>query len=498
MNVRAHVSMVFHLDKCIGCHTCSVACKNIWTDRPGAEYMWWNNVETKPGTGYPTRWEDQLNYKGGWELNDQRELQLKSQTKGNYFQKIFYNPNQPGLDEYYEPWTYRYGDLTNAPEGDDQPTARPISQITGEDMEIEAGPNWDDDLGGSPVYAANDPNLDALTEDERRVLFDVEQITMMYLPRICNHCANPSCVAACPSGALYKRGEDGIVLVNQDTCRGWRACVAACPYKKVYYNWKTGKAEKCILCYPRIETGQPPACFHSCVGRIRYMGVLLYDADRVEEAMKAPEDALVESHRSVLLDPFDPAVIAGAEANGISAQFIESAQRSPVWNYVMKWKLALPLHPEFRTLPMLYYVPPLLPVSGRAGDGIYQQNATEFFSNLDSARLPIRYLASLFSAGNEKIVHDVMKRQMAVRYFKRAQDVDDVDATKVHAVLREAGLSEEDAEAIYQMTTLAPMNERYVMPPIQREVNIAGSGCSPEMCKGSCGLGAISTPERGL
>jgi nitrate reductase beta subunit len=164
----------------------------------------------------------------------------------------------------------------------------------------------------------------------------------------------------------------------------------------------------------------------------------------------------------------------------------------------MKWKLALPLHPEFRTLPMLYYVPPLLPVSGRAGDGIYQQNATEFFSNLDSARLPIRYLASLFSAGNEKIVHDVMKRQMAVRYFKRAQDVDDVDAAKVHAVLREAGLSEEDAEAIYQMTTLAPMNERYVMPPIQREVNIAGSGCSPEMCKGSCGLGAISTPERGL
>ena len=59
--------MVFHLDKCIGCHTCSVACKNVWTDRKGAEYMWWNNVETKPGTGYPTKWEDQGKYKGGWE-----------------------------------------------------------------------------------------------------------------------------------------------------------------------------------------------------------------------------------------------------------------------------------------------------------------------------------------------------------------------------------------------------------------------------------------------
>ena len=59
MNVRAHMSMLFHLDKCIGCHTCSVACKNLWTDRKGAEYMWWNNVETRPGTGYPTQWENQ-------------------------------------------------------------------------------------------------------------------------------------------------------------------------------------------------------------------------------------------------------------------------------------------------------------------------------------------------------------------------------------------------------------------------------------------------------
>jgi nitrate reductase beta subunit len=490
--------MVFHLDKCIGCHTCSVACKNVWTDRPGAEYMWWNNVETKPGTGYPTRWEDQLNYQGGWELTDRRELRLRSQTKGGAFHKLFHNPAQPGLDDYYEPWTYRYSDLFNAPEGQDQPTARPISQITGEEMDIEAGPNWDDDLGGSPVYAENDPNLDALTEDERNALFEVERITMMYLPRICNHCANPSCVASCPSGALYKRGEDGIVLVNQDQCRGWRACVAACPYKKVYYNWKTGKSEKCILCYPRLETGQPPACFHSCVGRIRYMGVLLYDADRVESAMKAPEESLVEAQRSVLLDPFDPAVIAGAERNGINPQFVDAAQRSPVWKYVMQWKIALPLHPEFRTLPMLYYVPPLLPVSGRAGDGIYAQDATEFFSNLDSARLPMKYLAALFSAGNMEVVRHAMKRQMAVRYYKRAEDLDDAAMARAHAVLREAGLSAEDAEAIYQLTTLAPLNERYVMPPIQREVAIDGTGCSPEACKGRCGLGTTNTPQRGL
>ena len=500
MDVRAHVAMVFHLDKCIGCHTCSVACKNVWTDRPGAEYMWWNNVETKPGTGYPTLWEDQLNYKGGWELGAKRELKLRCQNKVSSFLKLFYNPNQPGLDDYYEPWTYKYQDLFDAEAGGDQPTAVPVSQITGEVIDIEAGPNWDDDLSGSPVYAENDPNLKHLTEDERRMLFEIENISMMYLPRICNHCANPSCVASCPSGALYKRGEDGIVLVNQDKCRGWRACVSACPYKKIYYNWQTGKSEKCILCYPRVETGQPPACFHACVGRIRYMGVLLYDADRIEEAMKAPERSLVEAQRSVLLDPNDPEVVRGAAESGVSDAFVAVARRSPVYKYVKEWELALPLHPEFRTMPMLYYVPPLLPISGRMGDGIYEHDADEFFSHLAKARLPIRYLAALFGAGNEDVVNAVMKKQMAVRYYKRAQDVDDVDPEKVKRVLREAHLTPEQAEAIYRLTALGNIENRYVMPPIQREEAIDGEdapGCMPELCKGACGFGTTQPPRRG-
>ena len=144
--------MVFHLDKCIGCHTCSIACKNIWTDRKGTEYMWWNNVETKPGTGFPTRWEDQERYKGGWEKKN-GDLELKSQNKGKALFNIFHNPNQPTMDDYYEPWTYDYQNLFNAPEGADQPTAKPISMVTGEYINVEAGPNWDDDLGGSPVYA---------------------------------------------------------------------------------------------------------------------------------------------------------------------------------------------------------------------------------------------------------------------------------------------------------------------------------------------------------
>ena len=496
MDVRAQTAMVFHLDKCIGCHTCSIACKNVWTDRPGAEYMWWNNVETKPGTGYPTHWEDQVNYKGGWKVDADGKLSLRCQNRADAFLKLFYNPNQPGLDDYYEPWTYKYDDLCNAPAGDDQPTARPVSQITGEPINIEAGPNWDDDLSGSPIYAENDPNLAKLSDDERRMMFEVERLTMMYLPRICNHCANPSCVAACPSGALYKRGEDGVVLINQEVCRGWRNCIAACPYKKIYFNWMTGKSEKCILCYPRIETGQAPACFHSCVGRIRYMGVLFYDADRIESAMKTPDAGLVEAQRSVLLDPRDPKVAAGARANGMSTAFIEAAQRSPVWKYVMEWKLALPLHPEFRTLPMLYYVPPLLPVMGRLGEGIYGHQVDEIFGKIEEARLPMKYLAALMSAGNVSIVEEVMRKLLAVRYAMRAGEVDDVSDATLRRVLRDAGLTMEQARDIYRLTSLCGPDERYVMAPIQREEAMNEPGCSPESCRGQCGLGLTQAPKR--
>ncbi len=497
MNVRAHMSMVFHLDKCIGCHTCSVACKNIWTDRPGAEYMWWNNVETKPGTGYPTLWEDQLNYKGGWVVDKDRNLKLRSQDKKDFLPKLFYNPSQPQLKDYYEPWTYKYENLIEAPADNDQPTAIPVSQITGEPIDIDAGPNWDDDLSGSPVYAENDPNFQALTNEEKEMLFSIERISMMYLPRICNHCANPSCVASCPSGALYKRGEDGIVLVNQDKCRGWRACVTACPYKKIYYNWKTGKSEKCILCYPRVETGQAPACFHTCVGRIRYMGVMLYDADRIEEAMKVPKEGLVESQRSVLLDPNDPKVIENALANGISPGWIESAQKSPVWKYVMEWKMALPLHPEFRTLPMLYYVPPLLPVMGRMDNSVYEHDSETIFASIDKARLPMKYLAALFSAGNMEPVRDSMKKLMAVRVYQRSLTMGDIEPEKLVKILRDAQLTEAQAQEIYRLSALPGPEDRFMMPPIQREESVENT-CSVDKCKGSCGLGKTETPQRGL
>ncbi len=515
MNIRAQISMMFHLDKCIGCHTCSIACKNIWSDRQGTEYMWWNNVETKPGTGYPTKWEDQDKYKGGWELkpkngssngasaDSSRSLGLRATDKMRGFANLFHQPHLPTIDDYYEPWTYKYGDLFDAPASDDQPTARPISLITGEPMDIEAGPNWDDDLSGSPIYAANDPNFAALTPAEQEAFFEMQRMVFFYMPRICNHCLNPGCVASCPSGALYKRGEDGIVLVNQNVCRGWRYCVSACPYKKVYYNWKTGKSEKCILCFPRLESGQAPACFHSCVGRIRYLGVVLYDADKIEEFAKAPDKDLVDKQRELIMDPFDPAIIAQAEKDGVHPSVIKSAQQSPVYRFVKEWGLALPLHAEFRTLPMLFYIPPMLPVVGYVEDGTYNVDAETYFGTLDKARAPMAYLASLFSAGNTYHIRKTYEKLLAVRTYRRAKQVGDIDSEQVEAVLQAAGLTEKECEEIYRLTSLPTFEDRFVVPPMHREYvtelmdeeDLMGS---PYGYKAETGVGFSGKPDRGL
>jgi nitrate reductase beta subunit len=152
---------------------------------------------------------------------------------------------------------------------------------------------------------------------------------MMYLPRLCEHCLNPACVASAQSAAIYKREEDGIVLIDQDKCRGWRMCVSGCPYKKIYYNWKSGKAEKCIFCYPRIEAGQPTVCSETCVGRIRYLGVLLYDADRIQEAASVEHDKdLYQAQLDIFLDPNDPKVIEQARRRHPRQAWMEARARA--------------------------------------------------------------------------------------------------------------------------------------------------------------------------
>lgn len=494
MDVRSQIAMVFHLDKCIGCHTCSIACKNLWTDRKGAEYMWWNNVETKPGTGYPHRWEDQEDYKGGW-IKEGNKVTLKGAGKFRGFKNIFHNPNLPVLDDYYEPWTYKYDDLISSPEGNDQPTARPVSLVTGENIDLKAGPNWDDDLSGSELYAKNDVNFKAMTKQEQEEMFSLERLVMMYLPRICNHCLNPTCAAACPSGALYKRGEDGIVLVNQEKCRAWRMCVTACPYKKVYYNWSTGKSEKCILCYPRLEVGEVPACMHSCVGRIRYLGVLLYDADKIEKAVHQDDDQLIDAQLDTLLDPFDPEVIKKAKENGIHDSVIASAQKSPIYKWVKEWGLALPLHAEYRTMPNLFYVPPLLPIMGNVTDNIYDTVNKSYFTSIDRCRLPVKYLANLFSIGDEGRVRKVLKKLMAVRMHRRHETTKDMEKEDIVAALKEAELTAEEADAIYYLTSLCTFEDRFVIPASHREEAIEMTKMVIDH-KGETGIGFSLKPER--
>lgn len=452
-----------NLDKCIGCHTCSVTCKNTWTNRKGAEYMWFNNVETKPGIGYPKQWENQDKYKGGWVLKNGK-LELRSGSRANRLMNIFHNPDQPTIDDYYEPWDYDYEKLQQSPELKHQPVARPKSKITGEYMNLEWGPNWEDDLAGVHESGYEDPNMAGI---EEAVRMEFEQVFMMYLPRICEHCINPSCVSSCPSGAMYKREEDGIVLVDQNACRSWRFCVSSCPYKKVYFNWQTNKAEKCTLCFPRIEQGLPTICSETCVGRIRYLGVMFYDADRVEEAASVEnEQDLYESQLSLFLDPNDPEVIAAAREANIPEDWIEYAQRSPIYKMAVDWKIALPLHPEYRTLPMVWYVPPLSPITNMVEGKGATASPDDIFPAIDDMRIPVQYLSNLLSAGDTDVIKTVLKKMAVMRSHMRARNLNkETDAE----LLAQFGMTEKETEEMYRLLAIAKYDDRFVIPAAHRE-----------------------------
>ena len=469
MRVMAQVGMVMNLDKCIGCHTCSVTCKQAWTNRAGTEYVWFNNVETRPGQGYPRRYEDQEKWRGGWHLNNKGKLRLRTGGRMQKLLTLFASPVQPTIYDYYEPWTYDYQMLIDAPLGDDFPVARPRSLLTGDDTKVTWSANWDDDLGGAPELGALDPIVEKLRrESEDAVKFSFEQTFMFYLPRICEHCLNPSCMASCPSGAIYKRSEDGIVLVDQDRCRGWRQCITGCPYKKIYFNHRTGKAEKCTLCYPRIEVGQPTVCSETCVGRLRYLGLFLYDVDAVTEAASTPDDTdLYEAQLNLLLDPNDPDVIAGARAEGIPEDWLDAARRSPIYALAKEFRVALPLHPEYRTMPMVWYVPPLSPIVDLlSGQGHDAEDAGTLFGAIDALRIPVEYLAELFSAGDTSVIDGVLRKLAAMRAYMRDITLGREPDPDIPASV---GMSEEQVYEMYRLMAIAKYEERYVIPTAHLE-----------------------------
>ncbi|HVP08121.1 MAG TPA: nitrate reductase subunit beta, partial [Burkholderiales bacterium] len=427
------------------------------------EYAWFNNVETKPGVGYPKEWENQKRWNGGWERTAGGRIRPKQGGKLALLAKIFANPNLPEIDDYYEPFTFDYEHLHTAPESKAAPVARPRSLITGERMQkIEWGPNWEEILGGEFEKRKQDYNFEDV---QKEIYGQFENTFMMYLPRLCEHCLNPTCVASCPSGSIYKREEDGIVLVDQDKCRGWRMCVSGCPYKKIYYNWSTGKAEKCIFCYPRIEVGQPTVCSETCVGRIRYLGVLLYDADGIEQAASVadPQD-LYEAQLKLFLDPYDPSVIEQARRDGVPDAWLEAAKHSPVYRMAMDWKIAFPLHPEYRTLPMVWYVPPLSPISAAANSG--QLGSFGEIPDVSQLRIPLKYLANLLTAGDEAPVKLALERMLAMRAYMRSLVV---EKNKNLSVLKQVGLSVAQVEDMYRIMAIANYEDRFVIPTTHRE-----------------------------
>ncbi|MCU0233241.1 MAG: dehydrogenase [Thermoanaerobaculales bacterium] len=258
------VAYVFDTNKCIECQTCTVACKTCWTSGKGQEIIFWNNVETKPYGGYPLEWDTRLLAKTGPAAWKGTTLVTPTvfETEGD---KQPPNGHRPAVDDYSSP---------NVGEDD----------ITGT---IEMGAAFS---GVHPMW-------------------------MFYLARICNHCDHPACLAACPRQAIYKRDEDGIVLIDQERCRGYQECVRACPYKKTFFNVISRASEKCIGCFPRVEQGQVALCVESCIGKIRLHGFL---TTRGEPRPDNPLDYIVKIR-----------------------------------------KLALPLYPQHGTGPNVYYIPPV-------------------------------------------------------------------------------------------------------------------------------------------
>ncbi len=262
---KRQIAWVFDTNKCIACQTCTVACKSTWTSGTGQEYMLWNNVETKPYGFFPQGWDVQLLDRLGvvkWDGN-------------TYAGQTVFESAPAG--ERVNGWLPAAEDWAHPTVGADAPAGA-----------VERG-----------AY------MDRLPHDT----------WFSYLARICNHCTYPACVAACPRQAIYKRPEDGIVLVDQARCRGYQECVAACPYKKVMYNNETRVSEKCIACFPKIEQGYQPQCVTTCIGRIR-----------IASFISGPEEM--------------------------------DAQR-PIDFLVKVRKVALPLYPQSGTEPNVYYIPPI-------------------------------------------------------------------------------------------------------------------------------------------
>jgi nitrate reductase beta subunit len=286
---------IFNINRCIGCQTCSGACKATWTFSKGQEYMWWNNVETKPYGGYPQHWDMKILE----QLDEAHQAESKAPI---------WKPDESSKYGVYDGMT-----ITEAAKSGEQALG-----YLPPDAEWTA-PNFYEDTSTSYKGGSMGISLDGASLPEHQAWF-------FYLQRICNHCTYPACAAACPRKAIYKRPEDGIVLIDQARCRGYKKCVEQCPYKKSMYRGTTSASEKCVACYPRVEGDDPLSegvpmetrCMAVCPGKIRLNGLV---------------------------------------GVGEDGSWVEDPQH-PLYHLIQVEKIALPLYPQFGTEPNVYYIPP--------------------------------------------------------------------------------------------------------------------------------------------
>src|SRR5262249_14819304 len=145
----------------------------------------------------------------------------------------------------------------------------------------------------------------------------------------------------------------------------------------------------------------------------------------------------------------------------------EAARRSPVYELAVRHKVALPLHPEYRTLPMVWYIPPLSPVADVVhAAGYNDADPDRVFATIDALRIPVEYLANLFTAGDAGTVRAVLHKLAAVRAMMRAAQLGLEPAGELPASV---GASKSDLEDLYRLLAIAKYDDRYVIPPAHTE-----------------------------
>ena len=184
----------------------------------------------------------------------------------------------------------------------------------------------------------------------------------------------------------------------------------------------------------------------------RFRDVTEHDAQALRAELGLPDDQKIILYSGNI-----------GEKQGLES-VIDAAQQSPVYKMAMDWKLALPLHPEYRTLPMVWYVPPLSPIQSAADAGELGSNG--ILPDVESLRIPVQYLANLLTAGDTQPVLLALKRMLAMRHYKRAETVDGVVDTRA---LEEVGLSEAQAQEMYRYLAIANYEDRFVVPSSHRE-----------------------------